>query len=480
MGNGMASGIDAPYDYRRMWMWLCLGWAVSSADRAITGPVISWMIENKAAFVASAPNPHALGGLLGGIFFAAYGLAQFPGGYAGDRHGHRSVLMISLFWAALATFVTGLSGALIAFMAARIFTGLGEGIYYANDRVVIADTTPERRRGFAMGVVMTGLSIGITLAIGSAPFLIALGSQMFGATEAWRMPFYVLAVITLVGSLGISRELWMTRTARDAALPALGTILRYSVPFFVLLFGLFLVSQHFAMPPWVLTILELVAALAVVAFIFTTKKGEMKGALHDRSLVLLYVASIAILWNLWFFGFWAVSIVAGAGANSFQAAALTAMFTGVAGLIGFPIGGWLADHTLALGFGRKPVLLTFTLVQALLTVTLGAYLQRGGTDPVTIAALLFSAGLFFSALQPVLQALIADIAQPAYRGSAFGLSNLIGEIGAVLSPVVAGTLRDQYGSWPPAIYVDCGVILMSAVCVLFVRERLALTRPAVA
>lgn len=476
----MASGIGAPYDYRRMWIWLCLGWAVSSADRAITGPVISWMIENKAAFVADSPNPHALGGLIGGMFFAAYGLAQFPGGYAGDRHGHRSVLMISLLCAALATFVTGLSSVLITFMAARLFTGLGEGIYYANDRVVIADTTPERRRSLAMGVVMTGLSIGITLAIGTAPFLIALGKDVFGAADAWRMPFYILAAITLVASLAISRELWATRTARDAPLAALGAILRYGVPFFALLFGLFIISQHYALPPWVLTILELIAALAVVAFIFTTKKGEMKGALHDRSLVLLYFASIAILWNLWFFGFWAVSIVAGSGANSYQSAALTAMFTGLAGLIGFPIGGWLADHTLALGIGRKPVLLSFTLLQALLTVTLAAYLQAGGTAPVTIAALLFFAGLFFSALQPVVQALIADIARPEYRGSAFGLSNLIGEIGAVLSPVVAGTLRDQYGSWPPAIYLDCGGILMSALCILFVRERVALARAAVA
>jgi MFS transporter, ACS family, D-galactonate transporter len=32
------------YDYRRVWLYLCLGWIVSSADRTITGPVITWMI----------------------------------------------------------------------------------------------------------------------------------------------------------------------------------------------------------------------------------------------------------------------------------------------------------------------------------------------------------------------------------------------------------------------------------------------------
>lgn len=69
-------------------------------------------------------------------------------------------------------------------------------------------------------------------------------------------------------------------------------------------------------------------------------------------------------------------------------------------------------------------------------------------------------------------ALIADIARPEHRGSAFGLANLIGEIGAVLSPVVAGTLRDQYGGWAPAIYLDCAIILVSFVSLSFLRERI--------
>jgi len=474
----MAKGAGAPsfYDYRRIWLWLCLGWVVSSADRTITGPVITWMIQNKIAFMGESHNPYALGGLIGGMFFAAYMLAQFPGGYAGDRHGHRSVIIISLFWAAIATLMSGLAGALVAFMAARIVTGLGEGIYYANDRVIIADTTPERRRSLAMGIVITGLSIGITLAILAAPFLIDLGANLFGQADAWRMPFYALAAVTMLASLFIARELWLTHTQSDAPLLALGAILRYALPFFTLLFGLFLISRYNALPPWALTVLELAAAFAVITFVFTAKKQEMEGALHDRNLVLLYISSVAILWNLWFFGFWAVAIVAGSGANSYTNAALTAMFTGVAGIVGFPLGGWLADRTLASGIGRKPVLLAFTFLQALLTLALAVYLQIGGTALAIIAALLFCAGLFFSALQPVAHALIADIARPQHRGSAFGLANLIGEIGAVLSPVVAGTLRDYYGTWPPAIYLDCAIILASFVCLAFVRERLGTAR----
>jgi MFS family permease len=146
------------------------------------------------------------------------------------------------------------------------------------------------------------------------------------------------------------------------------------------------------------------------------------------------------------------------------------MFTGLSGVIGFPVGGWLADWTLHSGIGRKPVLIAFTTVQGFLTLVLAYYLQIGGHDPVVLSALLFSSGLFFNALQPVTHALVADIAAPNQRGAAFGTFNLIGEIGAVLSPTISGIMRDAFGGWAPAVYLDGLLVLASALCVSFVSE----------
>jgi ACS family D-galactonate transporter-like MFS transporter len=469
--------LPAGYDHRRIWLCLCLGWAVSAADRAITGPVVTWMIRNKVAFLGG-DTPFATGGLIGGIFFAAYMLAQFPGGYAGDRFGHRSVIVISLFWAALATLLSGLCGGLAAFIAARIFTGLGEGVYYANDRAIIAATTPKRSLSLALGVVITGLAIGITLATAGAPLLIDLGRRALGAAQAWRMPFFLLAAVTALASLAIAAELRKTRDHSDRPARALALTGRYALPFFLLLFGLFLASRHFGLPAWSLTLLELGSALAVIAFIFTAKDREMQGALSDRNLVLLYLSWIAILWNLWFFGFWAVAIVGGDGSNSFSTAALTAMFTGLAGLVGFPAGGWLADRASAARRGRKKLLMALTVAQGALTLVLALYIARGGHAPPILGALLFSASLVFSALQPVSHALLADLARPEHRGSAFGLGNLIGEIGAVLSPAISGALRDASDGWAAAIFLDVAVIAAGFLCLLFVRERVDAGGPA--
>jgi MFS transporter, ACS family, D-galactonate transporter len=53
--------------------------------------------------------------------------------------------------------------------------------------------------------------------------------------------------------------------------------------------------------------------------------------------------------------------------------------------------------------------------------------------------------------------------------------NLIGEIGAVLSPAISGVLRDTTGSWNTAVMVDAGILLGSIVLLLFVRESRAAT-----
>ena len=110
---------------------------MSYADRTLTGPVIAWMIQNKAGFIGDAANPATLGGLVGSMFFLGYMLTQYSGGRLGDQYGHREMIVVSLLWAAVMTAVSGLMGGLVAFVAARVLTGLGEGVFYSNDRTLI-------------------------------------------------------------------------------------------------------------------------------------------------------------------------------------------------------------------------------------------------------------------------------------------------------------------------------------------------------
>jgi cyanate permease len=46
--------------------------------------------------------------------------------------------------------------------------------------------------------------------------------------------------------------------------------------------------------------------------------------------------------------------------------------------------------------------------------------------------------------------------------------NLVAEVGAVLSPVISGILRDVTGSWTMAILLDAALLLVSAALVALV------------
>ena len=216
-----------------------------------------------------------------------------------------------------------------------------------------------------------------------------------------------------------------------------------------------------------MALLELGLALALVAFVFTRMSGDVGPVVRNRDLMLLYMAGIAILWNLWFFSFWSVSIVADAAKGGFWESALTATFFGVAGIIGFPLGGWLGDREKRSGRGRKPMLVAFTLIQGLLTVGFGFYLSAGGNALWALGVLLFVTSLFFNALQPMWHALAADLVPTAaLMGAAFGMMNLISEMGAVLSPAISGVLRDATGDWTAAVFPRRGGLILGSFLLL--------------
>ena len=456
--------------YRTMWIFLLLGWTVSAADRALTGPVVTWMIDNKVGFLQSAANPHALGGLIGGLFFAGYMLTQWPGGYLGDRYGHRTVITISLIWAGLATLLSGILTGLVLFIAIRVLTGLGEGAFYSNDRSLIAERTPVEKRSLGMGFVITGLAIGITAAILLTPHLISLGVSVFSAQDAWRMTFLAMGAATLVVAAAVA--VYFRR--QEPGLPYFRAALHmgaYAAGGLAAVMAVYFVGTSAGLSDLTIAVVEVALAVCLVIAVFAGKGQELGPVLRNRDLWLINTAFIAVLWNLWFFSFWSVSIVGDAAHSSFGRSALIAAFNAGAGILGFPVGGWLSDVAVRRGIGRRPLVVAFTFAQMVLTVAFGFVILDSTPSVALMAVLLFAASTFFNAMQPMAQGMLADIADPAYRGAAFGMNNLIGEIGAVLSPAVSGALRDATGAWSAAVFLDAGIIAVAVVLFLLVRER---------
>jgi ACS family D-galactonate transporter-like MFS transporter len=460
--------------YTALWGVLFLGWVVSYADRTVTGPVIAWMIENKAGFIGDSHNPAALGGLIGSMFFTGYMLTQYAGGRLGDRFGHREMIVVSLFWAGLLTIVSGLLTGLIAFVAARVLTGLGEGVFYSNDRTLVITNTPPERRTLGLGVVIAGLSVGLTIGIVATPYLIDAGGSLGLGDHAWGFPLYVFGAASLVVAVG---AMAFFRRQFGAPLRLRAPFVRlvaYSLPTFVAIVALFWLAEHFGWKEWQTALGSgLLAVIVIVLMIRNVTAAGQAPTLLTRNLWLIYIAYIAILWNLWFFSFWSVQIVAESTKSSLVAAGLTAAFNAGAGIIGFPVGGWLADRQVRNGHGRKPLAITCASVYTVLAVLFGISVS-GGNKPslFLLGALLFTSGLFFNALQPIVQGITGDLAPEDQQGSVFGILNLVSEIGAVASPVVSGVLRDSTGSWSTGVFVAAALMAVSVVLYLFVQEHI--------
>lgn len=451
--------------YHTIWAMLFLGWVFSYADRTLTGPVVTWMIANKVGFLQEAAKPHALGGLLGSLFFAGYMLTQFPGGYFGDKFGHRTIIVISVFWAGLTTLLTGLVGGLVAFIALRIVTGLGEGVLYSNDRSLISHVTPPQKLGLGMGVVMGGLSVGLTAALIGTVYLINWARPSMGV-NAWKSPFLVLGTTTIIIALFIYKFM-RPESSEKISEPygkAFLSLLKYSAVFLAAIMTVYFITNSMNLNDVVIAVILTGLAFLLIAFIYKNKAQEVRPVLKDRNLILIYLSAIPILWHLWFYGFWGGAVVKDFGGGALTSALLVASFNAVAGLLGFPLGGKISDMVAHKVNGRRNVLIVLTALLTILIFVFAAYVMAGYKDKIVMSLILFVSGLVFFALQAVSHALTAETAPPQMRGSAFGMWNLVAEIGAVLSPVVSGALRDSTGNWGIPLIADG--VLMGISCLL--------------
>ncbi|MDD1769008.1 MAG: MFS transporter [Methanomassiliicoccales archaeon] len=464
-----ASGRFKPYHV--VWIWLFLAWMFCYIDRSITGPVVSWMIDNEIGFMQNAPMPHALGGVIGGMFFAGYMLTQFPAGYLGDRYGRKVMIVISTAWASVTTFLSGLTRSLNTFVAMRVLTGLGEGAYYSNDRALVSVVTPESKKGLGMGVVFVGLALGLTLATVVTPYMIDFAARTWGSESAWSFPFLVFSIPTMLVAVGVWKFVRRPTGDRQEYLPALARLSVYSVVFLAIIMATYLVTVTAGLDSLSQAVAVVAIAIALIAIIYRSLGKKSAKVLKDRDLLLMYVSAIPILYTLWFFGFWALLVVSEASKMGISGAAIYVGFFGVANGIGYPLGGKICDRAVKSGFGRKKAYVLMCVLDSLAVAALAVYVGTGGSDVLILGILVFCIGVPFAAMQTVHMTLTSDLAPKGQAAQTFGMWNLVGEIGAVISPVLSGTLRDLTGGWTLAIGLDAILLVASAGLVLGIRRQ---------
>src|ERR1700722_15856509 len=166
-------------------------------------------------------NPSVLGALFS-AFFWTYTAMQFVGGWVVDRFDPRRLLALGyLVWSA-ATALTGLSTGFAMLLSLRLLLGVGESVIFPTSSKILARYLPEEKRGFANGVVGSGMRFGAV--VGS------FGGGMLMAKYGWRAAFLGIGLLSLLWLPAWWR--WRPREERTAA-PAVNS----RTPGFAEIFG---------------------------------------------------------------------------------------------------------------------------------------------------------------------------------------------------------------------------------------------------
>ena len=168
---------------------LCLalassGFVLQLLSFALPGLVRDW--DLRSTDFAAAFTVHLLGVTLGALAF----------GRLGDRHGRRSMLLLSLVVQALASLAGLFVHSPTAMAVTRLFAGLGVGGMTPNAVALAIELAPARWRTAATTMVLSGVALGSSL-----PALVVRGLV---PTHGWPVLF-VIAGFASLAIAGLTR-----------------------------------------------------------------------------------------------------------------------------------------------------------------------------------------------------------------------------------------------------------------------------------
>jgi MFS family permease len=352
-------------------------------------------------------------------FVFAFGLTKagtnLAAGALADRYGRKPVLV--------AGWLVGLPVPLLLIwapswewvIAANVLLGVNQGLSWSMTVVMKIDLVGPARRGFAMG---------LNEAAGYGAVALTALATGFIAAEAGLRPAPFLLGLAFAG-LGLGLSVLLVRDTRGHVALEQGLRPRIGAPRWREIF-------------WRTTLRDRNLSAASQAGLVNNLNDGMAWGL----LPLYYAA---------------------AGLGVGEIGVLAATYPAVWGLAQVGTGA-LSDR-----IGRKGLIVAGMLVQAGAIAAIAA----GASFPVWMIAAA-GLGLGTAMVYPTLLAAVADVADPAWRGSAVGVYRLWRDLGFAAGAVVAGVLADRFGM-STAIGAVAAITAISGLVVL-VRMRETLHR----
>ncbi|MGE0312119.1 MAG: CynX/NimT family MFS transporter [Lautropia sp.] len=383
-----------------VWLLYCAFGLVVTSLAPLVGPIVE-----------SLGLSHAQMGSVLGAWQLVYIVSSVPCGVLLDRLGARFALLLAALVIAASAAGRALAGGYVELLLAVMLFGLAGPIVSAGAPKVIAQWFEGRDRGLAMGIYMTGPSIGgvVSLMLTHSVLMPAFSGEWRSVLQLWAG--FALGVGLLWFAIASApRARAMERDERTQKRP----------------------PQR-----------ETIATL-----------------LRDPTVLLMLAMSVGVFMFNHGLNNWLPSMLASEGMTPTQAGYWASIPT----LIG--IVGSLTIPRLATPGRRFTILLLLALA-----ATAATFLLHSHSRPVLLAGLLMQ-GIARSALMTVL--MLALIELPAigarHAGIAAGLFFAAAEVGGVLGPVSLGALYDLTGGFDAALHLLSAVTIGLCVGAVLLRR----------
>lgn len=370
------------------------------------------------------------------VFSLSYVLFEIPTGRWGDRFGSRGVLSRIVVWWSIFTVLTGFAGGLMTLLFIRFLFGAGEAGALPNTARVLRVWFSDSNRGRAQGIITTAMILGGAIA--------PLASQQLINHLGWRHTFMAFGAVGMIWALAFYA--WF----RDDP------------------------GQH----PRVNEAERRLIAEGHAGGDLTAR-GAIPWRLVFRSSNIWLLGgamfTMAAIYNL-LVAWYPKYLQTARGVSADQSGWMASLALG-AGAVGCLSGGYLTDWLTAKTGSRRWGRTLQSIV--------GAALAAGG-----IAAAMYIESTTASALCIALACFGVQVQLPAWWaaatevsgrhvGALFGLMNMIGNVGGIVSPSFLGWFVDTMkaagrsgrAQWDPGFLVYVGVALLGMVFWLLIDPR---------
>lgn len=363
-----------------------------------------------------------------GLVFSAFGWTyaamQIPGGWLVDRVPPRILYTVALVLWSLATVMLGFAASFIALFVLRMAVGALEAPAYPINSRVVTTWFPERERATAIGFYTSGQFVGLAFL---TPVLAWL-QHAFG----WHMVFVATGAVGILWGViwyAVYREPRDFKGANEAEIE----LIREGG-------GLVDIQQEQA---------ETKARFSW---------ADLGIVLTQRKLWGIYLGQFCLNSTLWFFLTWFPTYLVKYRGMDFIKSGMLASLPFLAAFVGVLCSGffsdWLIRRGASVGLARKLPIISGLLIS---TAIIGANFVD--STPLVIAFLALA--FFGNGLASITWSLVSTLAPARLLGLTGGVFNFIGNLSAIVTPIVIGFLASG-ASFAPAITYIAALALLGA------------------